>query len=751
LGVIEAVEHWRYYLWGVPFEVRILSDHRSLEFLRTQRDLSGKMARWQERISEFEYRIEYLPGRENVLADALSRLPQDNTAHTQTTSILHHLQHAAPVDDTFADNHLAAVCIQPSPWQKEYACVTTRSRHHVHSDDNNTPVDNIVLDDNNTLPDDTISSPSLPTPPHSVISPTTLVTTSSKNILPDWAAVPLVNDPLQGILTGHHLLDQLDYSADPEFGPICEIFRRIDADTTLRTQYSTQPLQLDVTLFPTELRKFIPKLLYYQFTAGRLYNLSGTGSIALVIPSTGGLRVQLLTYYHNDKWSGHRAGRPTYNRLRQQFYWHGMLKQVEEFVTTCDTCHRSKSRSAAPYGLLESPRLPNGPGEQISIDFIMDLAQDPISGHDAILVVVDRFTKLVTLIPTNTSVTGQGTAELLYTFIFTKRGYPFNIIMDRDPRFRGRWFTDFCHYSGIKASMSSGNHPETDGSTERMIRTFEEAVRSFIDYTQVNLWAMLPDFEFALNDYVNPVTGVTAFYAFYGYNPLRPVEIGLAAYKNSSVQSLQDHFDHLLSTQSHIRDSLRQAQSKYVYQANKHRRAVPLDTFRVGNHVYVHRDNFLPPAMRRQPTRKFQPRFFGPYTIISQVSPTSFRLRMPATVRTHPVFHASQLKLHPTSEQFPERTGGRVDPVVHDGVDWYDMETLLDTRKFRRHIQYLVKWKHYPMSESTWVTKKSLIEDGFIDEIHKYHSQHTTPLLAPLFVDNSPLSFTSLSLGGGEV
>lgn len=129
----------------------------------------------------------------------------------------------------------------------------------------------------------------------------------------------------------------------------------------------------------------------------------------------------------------------------------------------------------------------------------------------------------------------------------------------------------------------------------------------------------------------------------------------------------------------------------------------------MGDLVYVHRANFVPPALRGAPSRKLQPRYFGPYKIEKIISSTSYRVRMPANVRTHPVFHASQLKLHRVSKEYPDRKGNREDPLVIDDEDYYIVDTILDRRRHRRRIQYLVKWRGYPESESTWEPRSSLI------------------------------------------
>ena len=73
LAIVRALAKWRTDLLGYTFEV--WTDHRTLEHFGTQRDLSRRQARWMEFMSQYDATIHYLPGEQNSVADALSRLP----------------------------------------------------------------------------------------------------------------------------------------------------------------------------------------------------------------------------------------------------------------------------------------------------------------------------------------------------------------------------------------------------------------------------------------------------------------------------------------------------------------------------------------------------------------------------------------------------------------------------------------------------------------------------------------------------
>eukprot|EP00253_Pinus_taeda_P002337 PITA_02337 len=73
-AVVLALKIWRHYLVGRSFTLK--SDHQSLQYLFTQRDLNARQRRWSEFLSEYDFGISYIKGKENVMADALSRRPR---------------------------------------------------------------------------------------------------------------------------------------------------------------------------------------------------------------------------------------------------------------------------------------------------------------------------------------------------------------------------------------------------------------------------------------------------------------------------------------------------------------------------------------------------------------------------------------------------------------------------------------------------------------------------------------------------
>ena len=81
-AVVFALKIWRHYLYGVP--CRIFTDHKSLQYIFTQKELNRRQRRWLELIKDYDCTIEYHLGKANVVADALSRRLESSLSHMKS-------------------------------------------------------------------------------------------------------------------------------------------------------------------------------------------------------------------------------------------------------------------------------------------------------------------------------------------------------------------------------------------------------------------------------------------------------------------------------------------------------------------------------------------------------------------------------------------------------------------------------------------------------------------------------------------
>ena len=97
LSVVMAIENFHVYLYGAPFTV--YTDHMPLTFLKGKRDPHKRLERWMLRLSLYQFEFKFKPGKENVVADALSRLPDETSINDNKDDDYHDVLIASVEDD----------------------------------------------------------------------------------------------------------------------------------------------------------------------------------------------------------------------------------------------------------------------------------------------------------------------------------------------------------------------------------------------------------------------------------------------------------------------------------------------------------------------------------------------------------------------------------------------------------------------------------------------------------------------------
>ena len=124
-----------------------------------------------------------------------------------------------------------------------------------------------------------------------------------------------------------------------------------------------------------------------------------------------------------------------------------------------------KNRAEIPAGKLRPNQVPERLWQHISVDFIMKL---PVSkGHDLILVVCDRFSKMSHFVAMTEKTTAEGLARLFRDNVWKLHGLPESVILDRGLQFAAGMMKELNKMLGIETKLSMAYHPETDRQTER--------------------------------------------------------------------------------------------------------------------------------------------------------------------------------------------------------------------------------------------------------------------------------------------
>ncbi|KAL0180319.1 hypothetical protein M9458_025761, partial [Cirrhinus mrigala] len=384
------------------------------------------------------------------------------------------------------------------------------------------------------------------------------------------------------------------------------------------------------------------------------------------------LRQRVLSEVHSVPSSGHPGIEATLHLLRNRFWWATLRADTITFIKQCIICNTSKAQRQLPAGLLQPLPVPKRPWSHLAVDFVTDLPSS--QGHTTILSVVDRFSKGCRFIPFPKLPSAMETAEALCNAVFRFYGLPEDIVSDRGPQFTSRLWSSFFRLLGVNVSLTSGYHPEANGQVERLNQELTRFLRSYCqdrqgDWSRYLLWA-----EYAQNSIRKSSTNMTPFQCTLGFQPPLFPWSG----EPSDLPALDSWLQQSEATWNQAHVHLQRAVRRNQNQADRRRRPNP--PYEPGQWVWLStRDLRL-----RLPCRKLSPRYVGPFQIVRQITPVSFRLALPREYRISPTFHVSLLKPagRPSrTEDLNETAPQRPSPLIIDGEEAYRVNTILDSRR----------------------------------------------------------------------
>ncbi|GBG59700.1 hypothetical protein CBR_g54805 [Chara braunii] len=327
-------------------------------------------------------------------------------------------------------------------------------------------------------------------------------------------------------------------------------------------------------------------------------------------------------------------------------------------------------------------------------------AQDR-SGWD--LTVVDRLTKFAMFLPCRYHAKAPELAEVLYAGWIRTKGYPKEIVCDRDTRFMSDFWLALIKRWGSSLKPCLARHPQTDGQTERAHQTAQVLLRTLIRPDQKDWVEWLPDVELAYNSSIHPASGMSPFEFEHGSPVTSPLD--------TIIPRTAESDDHLLFLRRmqellvEARDQMAKTQQRMSQQANGQRLPCP---FRSCDLVWVSVVEF---SLEQDISRKLLPKWMGPWPIVGPTGDApegpSFTIQVPAHLPVYPVFHCSKLALYMPAEQddFPGRRSQ--DPPCMDGFQ--EVGDIISQRRYdNRPTEYLVHFAYCTHLADLWLTRAEL-------------------------------------------
>ena len=163
-------------------------------------------------------------------------------------------------------------------------------------------------------------------------------------------------------------------------------------------------------------------------------------------------------------------------------------------------------------------------------------------------------------------------------------------------------------------------------------------------------------------------------------------------------------------------DNLVKAHARIFTQTNWHRSDAP--AYAVGDQVWLSTDNLhLPRA-----SWKLSERWLGPYSITKLVGTNAVELRLPCSMRIHPVVNISHVKPYHERLLGQPVTAPGPSNITEDREEEYEVECIVDSRYKGKCLEYLVHWKGWSDSDRTWEPVSNL--GNATDAVQDFHAAH---------------------------
>lgn len=706
MAIIECFRVWRPYLAYVQQTVEVLTDHLNHQYLATKAKLSARQARWMEELAAFDFIIKYREGKKNP-ADGLSRRPdhwdRNEVAEAKSAPLANFLNHfhhsialskrscAAPTTSLVRSLSISNTVGLAQGFTRLVACYflcegpayllqrrgQRRGTFQCGRLELNSPK--------------TTSEPRVFT--------TSVVGDVSRESHTPWPRTSITSlEARTAELAPLTATSQL-------LPPLIEALQQAQQRDAFVTQEEWKRWR---TRGDTAGSNWTIKdsLLRYK---GRVY-----------VPNEPGLRQELLRLFHDAPTAGHQGTTKTKKRLVKSYFWQSLDKDVRQYVSTCAVCQRTKARTHLPYGELALLPIPHEPWREISLDFITQLPPsiNEAGKHcNAILVIVDRFTKYSLYIPTSDRLTSEGLATTLLHHIFRQFGIPDGIVSDRGSLFTSKFWAAFCWHLATTRRLSTAFHPQTDGQTERQNQSVEHYLRTYCGFAQDD-WALkLCLAQFVYNTSWHSAINTSPAMALFGFNPRGPNDIPPDGPQTIKAPAADERANMFRTSREAIVAILEHSRSQYQKWYNSGRKQY---TFAIGDWVLISTKHLR----QKRPSRKLSDKYIGPYQIENIIQPHGLacKLRLPSTMKLYPTFPITHLEPYRARDSEPPTTP-QEDLILDDST--YEVEAILGHKGNRRNRSYLIKWKGYDSEENSWEPRTN-INDGPLLQNYENHIKHST-------------------------
>lgn len=558
LAIVWAVKHFRPYLYGRKF--KIFTDHRPLVYLFSLNDPASRLMKFRLFLEEYDFEIEYVPGRNNAAADALSRLPV-------SCEDLKSIQNSV----------IASV-----------NSVMTRRQKKILNNEN--PVVDVS---------DAVKGPDQPSAVELLKRPKDIIEliyndesnktylTHKENVYSSKGLCVYV--PTQSAIILNSRSSSTVEVLARELDSLCE---KLNIKELLLIKRKNNEVFIKSILSEIKKLQLNTKILICKDVC-RIVNDDDKRVI--------------LNDFHLLPTSGHAGVNRMTNNIKKYYFWPGLVNDVNKFVKHCKDCQLYKHPNKNTKEPMVITTTATSAFERISLDLMGPLDIDNYD-NKYILTIQCDLSKYVEAYPLQTKHADTVAKAFVNNFIL-KYGIPQQIITDKGTEFMSSVMSETCKLLGIEKINSTPYHHETLGSLENSHKHLGAYLRIQSANYQKDWSDWVQYWCFSYNTSVHTETKYTPYELVFGKLCSLPSNL------NNRVDPLYNVDDYPLELKYRLQKAQEDAKQnlmncKQIRKLYYDKNCNPVK-YKTGDLILV----------KNETGTKLEPLFSGPYKVIEDLSP----------------------------------------------------------------------------------------------------------------------------------
>ncbi len=436
------------------------------------------------------------------------------------------------------------------------------------------------------------------------------------------------------------------------------------------------------------------------------------------------LQMNLIHEVHDQSSMSHSDILRTVKIIKRNYYWSFMRKTIDRYIQNCYICQRSKTSRNKSNDLLQSLSISEQRWQNIVMNFIIDLSDS--YDYNAILTVIYKLLKerhYISCITDDEDITVEKTAEMLLQWVYRSHDLSNFIVFDRDSQFIFILWKFLCKRLSIFLRLFIVYHSQIDDQSERVNQNVERYLRFFCSYMQNDWFKWLLMIEFVDNNVLSSVIFLIFFFMNKSFHSRMSFDSDIIEYESIrerlQIIRVEDIFDHMNKTLIFAREALIKTRERMMKQVNKHRKKI---NYKIESKMFLNERNIVTARL----FKKLDDKMLDSFKITDSVD-FFYKLKLSDTMHIHNVFHSELLHSVVDDSLSDQKNELSRSIVVNDENEW-EIDDILNFRRYRRRLQYRVKWKSYDndlnwynADDDEFMNAQEMIDDFHIKYSRKAH------------------------------